>query len=281
MVNIAILVAGQIRNSDLGNAPYCNNTEFTTDFKTNIMNEEILKNYNLDIFFCVDNINTSKLRDLCGSNLKGVLELDKENISEALDLTTLESQYLTYYHYRQNNTDKFPCNISGPRGINYIQKFYKTYCAYQLMADYENKLNIKYKYILLLRPDNRIYKNFIEMFDYICNNNVELMSCWDWGFLGKYDIMCHYCKLILLYGKYNLGEIKYDLDLVSNIIPSDNLNYYTYIKQWSCWTESPEVQSVEHFATYCMRNKIQSNKLNSSVMRGMIGIVCDRKKDCV
>lgn len=273
---IAILVCGQIRNSNLGNESYCNDNTFSNDFKKYIINESNLSEYYINIFFSVNNINKNKLNDLCGNNLKGLIELDYEFADPEIDINQLKNNYYNYYNNRKNNPEKYPlCKTLSPRDT-YVYKFYKVYCAYKLMINYENKNNIRHDYILLLRPDNSF--NYPINFNYIIENNLELMNTWDHIFLGKYNIMCHYCNLVFCYGIYNLGEKMYKQEYVSNIIPpNDNYNYYTYINKWSCWSESPEVQTVEHIVKYCIENNINFDKLNSSILKNLGSVVETRK----
>ena len=78
---IAILVSGQIRNSSLYLG---DNKEFETSFKNNVLNQDNTNDYDLHVFFCVDKINTDRLNEFCGDHLKGVIQLDYENIKKIL-----------------------------------------------------------------------------------------------------------------------------------------------------------------------------------------------------
>jgi len=283
--NIAILVCGQVRNSDLGNNIICINNLFSNSFKEKVITHKNLEEHNINIFFSVDNINKTKLDDLCGSNLKGIFETDNENINSEINLEEINKNYMNYHYNRKNNLEKFPLCIGVIKDsqIAQTQKFYKVYCGYKLMLNYENKNNLKHDYILLLRPD--IF--FCSSIDFTCiieENNFELLSAWDYGFFGKYEIMCHLCNLIKCYGIYNLGEQMYAEKVVSNIIPKRQVdskcilyNYYTYVKPFYTWCESPEVQIVEHILKYCMEKEIHFDKLNSDMLLYTISLVPDRK----
>jgi len=48
------------------------------------LNQDNTNDYDLHVFFCVDKINTDRLNEFCGDHLKGVIQLDYENIKKIL-----------------------------------------------------------------------------------------------------------------------------------------------------------------------------------------------------
>jgi hypothetical protein len=283
--NIAILVCGQIRNSNLGNDLInCTSNKFANSFKNCILNSKNIEEHNINIFFSVDNINANKLNYLCGNNLKGIVETDYESIANDIDLEELKLKHIEYHNNRKNNHDKFPLCTPDilESQITMINKFYKVYSGLKLMLNYENNHNFRHDYILLLRPDN-FFSNSID-FTHIISTNFELLTSWDVGFFGNYKIMIHLCSLIKYYGFYNLGEILYSEEYVSRLIPNRQINtddilykYYTYPEVFYCWSESPEVQIVEHILKYCIENDIHFEKLNSTILFSIIFLNPDRK----
>jgi hypothetical protein len=276
MKKIAILVGGQIRNSDLGYKG--NNTTFSHDFKHNILSKEITDNYDVDVFFCVDEINKEALENCCGNYLRGVIQLNKENIEEPLDLDELEKNYLSYYENRRNNPDKYPlCKAHGPR-VSYIQKFYKLYCAYKLMLKYQTQHNVNYDYILYLRPDCAFARNFYDYIREFEERNLVYTAALEVAYFGKYDIMCHLCELVLCYGKYNFGEILHEENIYTEMKHDRHAeHYYKWGEMANCWSESPEVQAVEHIMNYCYKNNISSTSLTNIIDGGSFNLIIDRK----
>lgn len=268
---IAVLIVGQIRTNSLGKG---NNTSFENEFKQSILNDEILKNYDVNIFFVTDRIIKEKAYNYFGEKLKGIMETDYEDIDEPLNLNELLNKYMEYYNFRKNNPDKFPIVTHSRQ--SYIYMFYKLYIAYKLMIEYEVKNDIKHDYILKIRPDCNINSNLNEHINYFENNNLEIMVNYDSAYFGRYDIMCHICKLILCYGKYNFGEIKHDIEYTKQLTYyySNEIEYLNLSNIWSCWCESPEVQLFEHILNYCYNNNINYKKLSPNF--GFSSIYSDR-----
>ena len=254
--SIAILIVGQIRTNSLGNG---NNNGFVDTFKSNFLNNQTIEKYNIDIFIAVDKIKTEKAFAYFGSHLKKIIQLDHENIKNPLDLDFYIEKYMEYYNYRKNNPQLFPI-VTNPRP-NCIHVFYKLYCAYILMKEYEENNNIKYDYIMKIRPDMSYHKNLLEDISYLEQHNLELMCHSEYGFFGKYDIMSHICQLIFVYGKYNYKEKKHENWITFNILYHDH--YLNLDSQWPCWSESPEVQLIEHIIEYCYCNQISFDLLHN------------------
>lgn len=257
MKKIAILISGKMRTNSLANGP---NTSFETTFKQYILNNQITDNYEVNIFLVTDKANDEKIYNYFGNYLKGFVMQDYDNHDDILDSSNCVKKYLECYNYRKNNPDKFPI-VTNPR-IEVMYIFYRLYFAYLLMNNYENKHNIKHDYIIRLRSDlffkQNIY-NYIKILD--DDNNKHVIFNWDWGFLGRYDIMVHICKLIFKYGEYNYGEIKHDELITSKI---GCANYLNLSIQWaSCWSESPEVQLFEHVLNYIYEKNLDSNAIEN------------------
>ena len=273
---IAILVCGQIRNSNLGYKH--NNTIFSNDLKNNLLSKEITDNYDINIFFCVDEINKESLSKCCGNYLKDVIQLNYENIEEPLDLEKIEKNYFNYFENRINNRDKYPLYKSINQRSSYVHKFYKLYCAYKLMLKYENNNKIKYDYIMYLRPDCTITVNFYPYIKQFIEQQLEYTAALECIYFGKYNIMCHLCELVLCYGKYNIGEIIHEQNYyiqMKHYRQADH--YYKWNDIATCWGESPEVQVVEHILNYCYKNNISSNFLSNIIDDGVFQLIFDRK----
>ena len=255
MKKIAILITGLMRTNSLADGT---NTSFETTFKQYFLNNEITDNYEVNIFLVTDKANDVKVYNYFGNYLKGFVMQDYDNHDDILDSSNCVKKYLECYNYRKNNPDKFPI-VAHPRSeVMYIS--YRLYFAYLLMNNYENKHNIKYDYIIRLRTDSsfrQIY-NSIKILD--DDNNKHILINWDLGFLGRYDIMVHICKLIFKYGEYNYGEIKHDELIVSKLGCAIYLNLS---KNWNCWSESPEVQLFEHILNYIYEKNLDSNAIEN------------------
>ena len=270
MKKIAILISGQMRTNSLANGP---NTLFETTFEKYILSKEITDNYEVNIFLVTDKANDEKVYNYFGNYLKGFVMQDYDNHDDMLDTSNCVKKYLECYNYRKNNSDKFPI-VTNPR-IEVMYIFYRLYFAYLLMNNYENKHNIKHDYIIRLRSDSffkqNIY-NYIKILD--DDNNKHIVLHWDWVFLGRYDIMVHICKLILKYGEYNYGEIKHDELIVSKLSCA---NYFNLSIQWTCWSESPEVQLFEHILNYIYEKNLDSNAIEkNSFVDTFVDLMHDR-----
>jgi hypothetical protein len=265
--NIAILVCGQIRRSALYMG---DDYRFQDTFVKYILSKDVCENYNINIFFVVDKINKEKLYNIFDNFVKGLLQLDYENIKEPLNLNELDKKYLDYYNNRKKNTDKYPI-VDLPRN-SYIHKFYKLYCASKLMDDYEKINNIKHDYVMYLRPDTIFTTDLYPHIKRFEHENLEFMCALEYGYFGKYKIMNYLYDLILNYGEYNYGEILHDNCFTRNIrhhenffcdINSNIIDYHNFSeKLWRCWSESPEVQVIEHILKYFYENNISYKKLS-------------------
>jgi len=257
MKKIAILISGQIRNNSLNNG---DNYIFENAFTEFILNKKTTDNYEINVFFVTDESNKEKVQNYFGSYLKGFTMQNHDNCNDILSFSECEKKYLEYYNYRKSNPDKFPI-VTLPR-ISVIYIFYRLYFAYLMMIEYENKHGIKHDYIMRMRPDTCCVQNLYDLIKLLENDNKkQILLSWDHGFIGKYDIMVHICKLIFIYGKYNYGEIKHS-EAISTIFNFSDINYLKLAeKLWKCWSESPEVQLFEHIINYIYNNNYDSEAI--------------------
>lgn len=270
--NLAILVTGQIRNSSLYLGA---NVEFVNSFKKNVLNKELTEKYNVSVFFCVDRIHEESLKKCCGNYLKKYIELDVENIKNPLNLQELEKNYFDYYNNRKQYPEKYNlCTSTNPRP-SYVHKFYKLYCAYNLMIEYEESENMKHDYILSMRPDSIMHQNLYNYIDQVDKQKIVFATNLEYLYYGTREIMIHLCNLILIYGKYNYGEFKHKKDYTERIKHCSNYPcYYEWWKIATCWSESPEVQVVEHTLSYFYINNISYDRLLT--FPEIVGLVTDR-----
>ncbi|AYV80243.1 MAG: hypothetical protein Gaeavirus20_8 [Gaeavirus sp.] len=256
MKKLAILITGEMRTCSLGKGT---NTTFINTFKQNVLTDDIMKNYEINIFFVTDKADKDKVHNYFGQYLKNLLMLDHNNIQHPLNLQTYIDNYHSYYGLRKNNPDLYPI-VNAPRP-SYIHMFYKLYCAHQLMTEYEQQYNIKHDYIFRLRPDCHIISKLYPQIKHMENNNLEIMISWDWGYLSTRNLSEHICNLIYHYGKYNYGEIIHSNNILKNLGCD---GYHEYAKtHWPCWSESPEVQLWEHIITYFKEYKLDENKISN------------------
>ena len=140
------------------------------------------------------------------------------------------------------------------------------------MDDYEKINNIKHDYVMYLRPDNIFTTDLYPHIERFEHENLEFMCALEYGYFGKYKIMNYLCDLILNYGEYNYGEILHDVCFTRNIrhhdiffydVNSNIIDYHNFSeKLWKCWSESPEVQVIEHILKYFYKNNISYKKLS-------------------
>ena len=260
--NIAVLLVGEIRSNSLGTG---NNNEFIETFNRNILNDAVLNEYNVNIFFVTDKLCKERTIEYFKSNLKGLLQVSCETIEEETEVNLQEifDNYLTYYECRKNNSDKYPIK-TAPRESQ-IHKFYKLFLAYKLMKKYEDLNGFQHDYIVKIRPDSSTSFNFYNDIKTLEHNNLHMLFSWDYAYFGTYDIMSHVCKLIFVYGKYNYGEMIHDINYTRRIYANtpgvDYADIYYKCPDWASWLESPEVQLAEHILEYCYKKNISFYKL--------------------
>lgn len=257
---IAFLICGEIRSNSLGGGK---NIQFEDTFKQNVLSDEVMNGYEVNIFFVTDKIIEEKAYAYFGEHLKGLLQLSFQDIPYPLNLDELVNNYMQFYNYRQNNPTKCHAIAYAPRPTQ-VHKFYKIYAAYTLMKDCEIKYGFKHDYIINTRPDIALCSNLYKDIENLKTNNLDMILKWDWAYFGRYDIMCHICKLVLCYGKYNYGEIEHDVEFTRNILTITssiiNRDYLELNNVWNSWSESPEVQLVEHILSYAYINNIAHYK---------------------
>lgn len=266
---IAVLVIGEIRTSSLGMGT---NTSFCDSFKKYLMNEKIMNEFEINVFFVTDKICLEKAKIFFGDCLKSILTTDTENINVPLELNIYIDKYQQHYDYRKLNIDKYPI-VTNPRN-SYIYMFYKLYCASYLMNQYEIENNIRFDIIIKIRPDFFIINDIYEQIKNIKNKNKYLIMCWDWGYISNHEFNNYLSKLIFNYGEYNYGDFVHDENLLNSLGFNMWCNYKEASLKWSCWSESPEVQFFEHIIKYIKLNDIDLKFLDSF---HFCGVSDDRK----
>lgn len=253
--NLAVLISGTYRGSSLEGGCDRNFEESFTYFVKNDI--DLNENYNINIFYATDCCVKQSYIDFFGESLKGYMKTDIENLDPPINLEEYLNIYYKHYEYRKSHPEKF-IDVDEPRGNSHLYRFYKLYCAYQKMIEYEKRTNIKYDYIVRLRNDSHFVSSLYPILQIMEDDpKVQIQMYWDYGDVGRYDIMSHICKLFIVYGRYNYKEIIYN-DCMGEVCRSMYGNYYDmdlYFLRGG-WVESPEVQLYEHIMKYLTDHNI-------------------------
>lgn len=256
---VAILYSGNLRANSL-------NPNFTKDNKIleattkYFLNEEFKKKYDYDIFFSVDVMDVSKAQHYFGDNLKNIHLTETDWYLHPIQTTVPEYSFYL---------DKYRKNKFGERTIyeSSVYQYYRLYCAYNLMLNYQRESNKKYDFIVRIRPDIQLMQDLMPIFNILEKTDKQIFSEHEQLCIVKYAMhdMFNFIEHI---GTYNeniaLKRHIYDHYIRPNQgdgkMPLDDLNlmfspekqfqdnvYYTLVKNNMNFTESFFGCSYPHY----------------------------------
>ena len=226
---LGILFSGQMRPNSL-NPNYCNDNIILESISKYLLNDEFKNKYDYDIFFSVDVIDFDKTRGFFGENLKNI------HITESNTyLHDIESDILPYTYFHENylKINFKDCN----NHIHALYQYYRMYSVYNLLKNYQEKNNIKYDYLVRIRPDIRIMQDIMPMFNILEQTNKQIITEHEQLFILKYELEDIF-KLIECYGNYQ--EPMYLKNIYSYLTRGVNLEPYNIM----CFC--PEKQFTDH-----------------------------------
>jgi hypothetical protein len=164
---VGIIYSGQMRSNSLSNS-YNEDYIILDSINKNFLNTQFKNKYNYDIFFSVDDINIEKSKNFFKDNLKNIHITEKNWF-----MNNIKNQLIPYEYFY----DKYlQINFEGCENhINSLYQYYRLYCGYELLKDYEQKNNIKYDYYIRIRPDIRVMQDINFLLDILENDIKEII----------------------------------------------------------------------------------------------------------
>jgi hypothetical protein len=188
---IAFLFCGQSRSNSL-NSNYSADTIILDSYKQFLFTDAFESRYEYDVFFSVDSIDIDLAKNFFGDHLKNIHFTESGFLLH--EITTDLSSYDTYLSDYRERTKYLPeyCNYE-----NTLYQYYRLRCAFMIMKSE----NIQYDYIVRMRPDMRIIKNMITMFDEIESNDLKIIMEHENICIMKPELE-DLCRIIEFYGMY-------------------------------------------------------------------------------
>jgi hypothetical protein len=238
--HVGIIYSGQLRGNSL-------NKNFTKDDKvleaTNkfLFNEEFKKNFTYDVFFSVDDtIDIDKAKDFFGENLKNIHITENDWYMNSIDDTIPSFSYY-YEKYCQIDFKGFADHK------NEIYQYYRMYCCYNMLKNYQKKNNITYDYLVRIRPDILLMQDTMQIFNLLENSNKQIFIEHEQLCIIKYELEDIF-RLIEFCGKYN-KPIKDKMSIYLYLSAGLDEPSSEYIYRFC-----PEYQFVEHIY-YTLKKK--------------------------
>jgi hypothetical protein len=166
---IAILFNGQMRANSL-NPEYKSDTLILDSIAKYFINDEFKSKYEYDIFISTDNnIDIKHTNAFFGNNLKNIHIIETDWYLHECRHSIPEYKY---YHDKYINIDFKGYNNC----VESLYSLYRLYDAYNLMKNYIMDTNTQYNYIIQIRPDLRLMKNFVPLFNILDTTNIQVIA---------------------------------------------------------------------------------------------------------
>jgi hypothetical protein len=165
---IAIMFVGQVRTNGLSGSDTESN-KILVSINKYLLNNYFKNLYDYDIFISTDKIDIEKARLYFGENLKNI------NITENnWFYNKLENEIKNYDYFY----DKYLDTIKQFGGYNShtgsFYQNYRIYCSYNMILDYEKKVNIDYNYYIKIRMDSVLVQDFFPLMMLIEDKNKKI-----------------------------------------------------------------------------------------------------------
>lgn len=172
---VAIIYSGQIRTNSLNPNPRDN--QVLESLQKYLLNDEFKAKYDHDVFISTDDINIEKAYQFFGPALKNIAFWEKGTFLNPISRHVTPHEPL-YTRFRNKDFGWL-----NPYAEQYHQ-YYRAYLACEMVRDYQAKTEVKYDYFIKLRPDIRLKKNLLPIFEqldggkkaFMEHNLLEIMS---------------------------------------------------------------------------------------------------------
>lgn len=151
-------------------------------------------------------------------------------------MNPIEDDILDYSHYHSKflNNDFQGCDNFE----HSLYQYYRMYCGYNLLKNYQKQNNVTYDYLVRIRPDIRLMQDVMPLFTILETTNKKI-------------IMEHEQLCIL---KYELEEMFYFVNCMGTYKCSlwENMQRYTFLSRDGLnypdkiWKFAPEKQFVDY-----------------------------------
>lgn len=193
---VGIIFSGQMRSNSL-NPNFTHDNIILESINKYFLNEEFKNKFDYDIFISTDTIDIDKSLDFFKDNLKNI------HISETNWYMTPISSSINNYEYFYNNfLDKIKNYSRYNIYLHSLHQYYRMYCAYIMLKDYQSKTNTHYDYFVRIRPDIRIMQDLFPIFELLENSNKHIFIEHELLIIVKNELEDIF-KLIENYGSYN------------------------------------------------------------------------------
>jgi len=250
---VAILYSGNMRSNSL-NPSFTKDNIILESTKKHLLNNDFINKYDYDVFFSVDSIDIQKAIDFFGENLKNI-HLTEQNwfLKEPKESIT---DYSIYYNkFLSNDFEGKPTHQHG------VYQYYRLYCAYNLMKDYQTATYIKYDFIIRIRPDIRLMQNVMPLFNILEKTDCLICSEHEQLCIVKYELheMFDFIKYI---GSYN-ESISAKSYIYNHYVRKEDGGQFPIDDNFLMY--SPEKQFVDNVYYFIL-------KLNKDFNKSFIGI---------
>lgn len=214
---VGIIYSGQTRSNSLN--PNYNNDNIILDATSKFfLNNEFKDRYNYDVFFSVDIINVSKAKEYFGENLKNIHITETNWYMHPIEEIIPEFNYF-HNKFLQIDFQNLPNHEHG------FYQYYIMFCAYKLLKDYQQNNNIKYDYLVRIRPDIRLMQDIIPLFNILENTNKEIILEHDFQFILKYDLE-ELFNFVNFYGHYKNPVEPQNINIFKHFVHENHLNSF-------------------------------------------------------
>ncbi len=196
---IAILYSGQIRTNSLVDNP--RDTEVIDSLAQHLLNDEFKAKYDYDVFISTDSINVAKAFMFFGDNLANIGFQEASHSIFPMNRSHIARPDDLYKKFVQRDFKGFE-----PYAKQYHQ-YYRSYIGYEMVMHHQNMTGTKYDYFIKLRPDVKLQKSFLPIFEELDNGKKAFMEH-NLFEVGSFEFFELYYRLAHYYGDYHecLGD---------------------------------------------------------------------------
>jgi hypothetical protein len=228
---VGIIYSGQMRSNSL-NSDYKEDNIILEYTSKHFLNTEFQEKYDYDVFFSVDTIDISKAKEYFKDHLQNV------HITESnWYLNEIEEkipEFASFY-------DKYlQIDFQGYTNHSHLlYQYYRIFCGYKLLKDYEKKENICYDYLIRIRPDLIIMQDIMPLLDILETTTKQIIMEHEHLYILTRDFEKVF-HLIEYYGIYREPLNSIDTNIIQHFFQKEVL-YADHIMQFS-----PEQQLIQH-----------------------------------
>ncbi len=168
---VGIVISGEMRSNGL-NPNFTHDNLILESVEKYFLNEEFKNQYDYDVFISTDVINMKKAFKFFGENNLKNIHILNDNSNFYFDpIKNKPKDYSYYYDKYLTNTSSFAAN-QYPIYVNSgLHQYYRMYCSYNMLKNYQEETNTTYDYFVKLRPDSRLMQNIYPIFELLENSS--------------------------------------------------------------------------------------------------------------